>query len=134
MERDFARVYRRRALDWVAGKYDWREFWRLKEGLKEGTEYFAAKLNDPEVAAEIAKQPRGKPSPPPLEGWTVLRADLADIKDHLTILASSMGGGTPTMTMRPVYEHERIREKQSSKRIRNMASKLIPGCVDVDED
>jgi hypothetical protein len=75
-----------RAMDWIEGKKDWREFYRLKAHLGRGTKYWAARLSDPQViemlAAEPEKRGRGG-STPDLEGWTPLMEALADIKDHL---------------------------------------------------
>lgn len=118
-------------MDWIAGKKDWRQFYRFKERLGMGTAYFAAKANDPELAKELAKQPRkvgSEASEPPAEGWTPLMDRLANIEDRLIILSGSFSGGdfNPTFTARPVYEVERIRRAESKRKVRKIMAQLVP--------
>lgn len=129
MELDFNAIGLR-AMDWMAGKKDWREFYRFKESFGVGTHYFSAKLNDPEIAEELAKQKKktGPPPPPAPEGFGPLRHDLADIKDLISMLAAGMSGGgqTTVLTPRPQFEYEKIRERISKKKINRMLGMLLP--------
>lgn len=118
-------------MDWVAGKKDWREFYRLKEGLGLGTAYYSAKANNTELAEELAKQPVPKNAGPPevdAEGFDPLMYRLAAIEDRLIVLAAQQSGDgkQPAFTPRPVFAVEKIRKRESKKRIRKMISQLVP--------
>lgn len=128
LERDFARQYQIRAMDWFEGKRDWREFYRLKQGFVRGSETHTAMADDPEVAQEIAeynRKHRPKPGPPSPIGFN---HDLADIKDHLIAIAFSNSDGktSPTWTPRPEYESDRIQARMSKANSRRIQAMLVP--------
>ena len=132
LEWDFQHVLGLNAMDWIAGKKDWRQFYRFKQRLGMGTAYFAAKANDPELAKELAKQPRNVNSeakPPSVEGWTPMMDRLANIEDRLIILSGAFSGDenfNPTFVKRPEYEHEKIRKAESRKNTRRIMAQLLP--------
>lgn len=72
-------------MDWIEGKKDWREFYRLKAHLGRGTKYWAARMSDPEIVELLAAQPeqRGGRGSVSFEDWTVLKELAADISDQL---------------------------------------------------
>lgn len=125
-----------RAMDWVAGKKDWREFYRIKEGFGQGYKYFAAVANDPDVAYEIAasqsqrrREGTEEPYSPPADGWFPWRDDMADLKDQMTAMRGALTGAAPHQlhwAPRPVYLSEKIRSDVGRKRARMMAAQLVP--------
>lgn len=134
LEYDFRVEYGLRALDWVAGKYDWREFYRLKQGLGQGTRFFSAVANDPMVAEELLAKPKEKrentgPVAPPAEGWFPWKDDLADIKDSLTAVRGALTGAQAHQmhwTPRPIYLVEKMRSEAGRKKARKMTAQLLP--------
>lgn len=135
LEWDFQTILNLRAMDWIEGKKDWREFYRLKSRLGMGTEYFSAVVNDPEIAQVMADQleadpeRRKGPTNPPAAGWFPWKDDMADIKDHLIALRAVTAGAKShevQFTKRPVFEVERIRRQKAVKRLRKATSMLLP--------
>lgn len=118
-------------MDWVAGLRDWREFYRIKEHLGQGTHYHSALINDPEVAEALAGLPENKnDAPPAAEGWTPLMERLASMEDRITMLhAATVGakGHQVVLVPRPVYEFETIRSRRGKLKSRIMQSQLLPG-------
>lgn len=120
-----------RAMDWIDGKRDWREFYRLREGLKRGTETHTAMANDPEFAEATAKEIRksrgGKSAPLSPAGWDDFMHKLADIEDRLIVVSSSFGGGSNVQfTERPKYLAQELAEQMSRKASRTLAAGLLP--------
>lgn len=117
-------------MDWVAGKKDWREFYRLRAHLGQGTHYHSALINDPEVAEALAELPENRDQAPPAsEGWTPLMERLASIEDRLAMLhAATVGakGHQVVLVPRPVYEFEKLRSRRGKLRSRIMQAQLLP--------
>lgn len=132
LEWDFQKELGLRAMDWIAGKKDWREFYRFRARLGLGSAYFSALANDPELAAIMAERLKDRPTtpqPPSAEGWNPLRDDLADIKDHLTALRGAFTGAKSnelTFTARPKFEIEKIRRRKAVKKLRKAQKLLLP--------
>lgn len=131
LERDFQRVYRLNALDWVAGDRDWRQFYRFVDGLRNlrGTEYHAAWANSPEVAEELSKQPLPTKQEPSLVGYDTLTEHLTNIEDLLIALGHAQGGSStpPRFNPRPEYLHEKIRARRNSELLhKNVFSVMLP--------
>lgn len=132
LEWDFQERLGLRAMDWIAGEKDWREFYRFKQRFGLGTAYFNAVANDPEIAQLMAEQLGGAPKTPPnpsAEGWHPVRDDLADIKDHLVALRGCMTGAKAhelSFTRRPEFEVERIRRRKAVKKLRKAQAQLLP--------
>lgn len=138
LEFDFQTQFGLRAMDWIAGKKDWREFYRFKARLGQGTEYFAAVVNDPVIAQQMAdemdanrfnEKPAKGSKTPPVAGWFPWRDELADLKDHLIALRAAQTGAKPheiQFTPRPVYLVEEIRRAKARKRLRKATSLLLP--------
>lgn len=119
------------ALDWVRGLRDWREFYRIKSRLGQGTAYFSAVANDPEVAELLAEQPeeRGGSYTPPAEGWTPLVNWMATLDDRLLMIQASVVGAKAheyTLNPRPEYEVDRVRRKKAVRKLRKVQQQLLP--------
>lgn len=116
-------------MDWVAGRKDWRSFYRWKDRLGPGTKFHAAVMNDPDVAEELARQPvpRGSsnatPDPADWDRWSEA---FARLEDRLAVVAASNSGGEVQLVPRPVYLVDKIRRRESQKRLRKIVSQLIP--------
>lgn len=114
--------------DWVAGRRDWREFYRIRARLREGSDYHAAVINDPEIAEALAEMPENTESaPPPAEGWTPMMERLASIEDRLVLLhAATVGAKHVSGVQRPVYTYQLIRDRRGKLKSRVMQSQLLP--------
>ena len=112
-----------RAMDWVEGKRDWREFYRWKGRLGRGTEYWASRLSDPDVVEMLAAEPEPRGSgrsTPSLAGWTPLMEALTDIKDHLIALRLAHTGGDPLSAQwapRPVSPVAALRDQRRQAKL-----------------
>ena len=115
-------------MDWVAGRRDWREFYRIRARLREGSDYHAAVINDPEIAEALAEMPVSTDqAPPPAEGWTPLMERLASIEDRLVLLhAAHVGSKHVSGVPRPVYVYQTIRDHRGKIASRKMQSQLLP--------
>lgn len=121
-------------MDWIAGKRDWRQFWRFKDQLGPGSRYLSKLLMDPELAEEWAKQPIPVATSPSMAGWTPLISKLTDLEDQLIALRASFsaeGAAEVKFVERPVPLYVQARErlrKNISREKRHMAlSQLLPG-------
>lgn len=129
LERDFAKIYQIRAMEWFEKKRDWRELYRLRQGLGVGTEWHTAMANDPDVALEIARHQRDHPpksSKPSPVGFDPIMHKLTDLDDRLQIVAASFGGGNFTPAPRPEYESDRAARYLSKKNSRRIQAMLVP--------
>lgn len=133
LEWDFQTQLGLRAMDWIAGEKDWREFYRLKSRFGMGTAYFNAVANDPEVAAQLAEEMAAKGrsanTAPSSEGWFPWKDDVADLKDHLTAIRGAITGAKAhelSFVVRPEFEFDRIRRRKAVKKLRAAQSILLP--------
>ncbi|GAA4399654.1 hypothetical protein GCM10023147_37340 [Tsukamurella soli] len=108
-----------RAMDWMAGKKDWREFYRFKDRLGPGTDYYAAMLDDPDTVEAMLKLPPAKPGAPALRDWNWLRETLTQMTE---VIAAS--GGAKVKLPRPESEVERRRSERSRRVSRHNAAAL----------
>lgn len=81
MEWDFQDILHLDAMDWIARRKDWRQFFRFERKLARitGGAYNSALLLDPVLAEATAKLPKAKN--PPLHGFTRQMHLLTDIGD-----------------------------------------------------
>lgn len=116
-------------MDWVAGLKDWRQFYRLMNGLRYGR-YFAKRINDPVEAEKLARAPRPKRTKPefPLDEYSTLMQQMLNIQDLLIVsIHAQGGGGSPKLSPRPTYLHEEIRSRLESESLkRNVFAKMLP--------
>lgn len=101
MEWDFQDILGLNALDWVARKRDWRQFFRFRDriGLIAGSAYHSALLLDPELARQTRKMPKAKA--PQLFRFDNTMHRLTDIGDIVLKTAIARGGGDPDAVSLP---------------------------------
>lgn len=112
-----------RAMDWVEGRKDWREFYRFKAWLGRGTKYWAARMSDPEIVELLSQQPeqRGR-GPLSFEDWTVWKELAADISDQLIAIRATLSH-TDSMNVqwapRPVSPVTAARQSRNQARLQS---------------
>lgn len=131
LEQDFANIYKIRAMDWFDTDRDWREFYRLKQLFRRGSETHTAMMNDEETAQMLAEWQRSNKhkaaTTPPPNGFTDLMHKLTDIEDKLLLVAHSFGGdGNIQWTPRPKYRSDEIAAYMSKKNSRRIQAMLVP--------
>lgn len=102
-------------MDWIARKRDWRQFFRLVDGLELGTAYYSQLLLDPEIALAQANSNAAPAKNPPLRGFTPLMHAITDLADILLKVNSPdprKVDGLP----RPLTARDHLKER---KRARN---------------
>ena len=125
LEHDFrVHLNGERAMDWVEGRKDWREFYRLKSHLGRGTKYWAARMSDPEIVELLAAQPeqRGRGSGPSFEDWTTQKELAADIIDHLIAIRAAVSHTDPLSVQwapRPVSPVTALRQQSKQSRLQS---------------
>lgn len=118
------------AMDWIARKRDWRQFYRFKNQLGVGSAYWSAQMMNPELAAILAELPTPTPrTTPPMRGFTPLMHALTDVKDQLIALRGAMSQARPneiSFSPRPVSKAEEMKKERSRAKRRVMLSQLLP--------
>lgn len=118
--------------EWVRGERDWRSlfefFGRLADRM--GSACWSQRIQDPEVVAELAAQPKSaEPSAPPIEGFGWHEATLLKILDRLTQIAFGTVQADPSAAPSepwPEYPHLAAREAIRRAPLLDVVSQLIP--------
>lgn len=123
--------------DWLRGQRDWLElveFMGRIERYGRGSHYRAAKLRDPQLVEHMALRGDQSTAPKPtLEEFDSLRAEFAEIKDILWIIAYTAGRSDPKhapKAARPEMPWEPRRAELMSDKSRWIRSQMVPWEVD----
>lgn len=101
------------ALEWVAGRRSWAQFFRFTERLARtpGTAYYSELMLDPELAELRAKMPKAKN--PQLLGWT---AEMSLLADGIDLLYKRFTGDARASLPRPLtaVDHRSLANRQAA--------------------
>ncbi|MFC9892109.1 hypothetical protein ACFVMC_00305 [Nocardia sp. NPDC127579] len=96
-----------------------------------GTACWSQRIQDPDVVAELAKQPEpDRPIPPAIEGFGTLEAALAAITDRLAQVVFATVRADPNAapsSPRPEYPHLELREQLRRAPLIEMEQQLTGG-------
>lgn len=124
-------------LDWFRGERPWSQLTRLLQGLPEGSRYWAAILDDEDLAAEriaAGTEPASRRSTPPLLGETaermLLRAVLSTLQgvEH-AVFAAQVGkkaGPRPRPLPGPETAEDRLRDRQGTDELFELFDAMTP--------
>lgn len=116
--------------EWLRGERHWGEFWELKEQLSFGSEFFAAQLEDQELAEQAADLPEPPPAPPSMRGYSPLLRKLDDVLDAIRGLHGATVGANPgdiTPVERPKPRVELVRRERASAVLGSVTRLLLRG-------
>lgn len=133
IRRDFQIILNLDLDDWLRGDRHWATFWEFFDYIRNraGGAYWSARIQEPDVVAELAAQPESDTaSPPPIEGFGAREAAMADVLDRLAqVVYASLRAdlAAAPRTPRPDYPHLATRERLRRAPLDEMAMQLTGG-------
>ncbi|MEV0031437.1 hypothetical protein [Nocardia sp. NPDC050793] len=117
----------------MRGERHWATFFEFFDHIRHrvGGAYWSARIQDPEVVAELAAQKEpDSPQPPPIEGFGHLEATLANLVDRVTQVVYASMRADPSvapLTPRPDYPHVAARGQLRRASLDEMSMQLTGG-------